>query len=80
MPKLRSLTLLIIAEIAAMSLWFVSAAVVVEMASEAPNRRGGQGRIIVCRASRFRVRGVWPRPFSGWPTDLILAAYSLCRH
>lgn len=36
MPKLRSLVLLIIAEVAAMSLWFVSAAVVGEMAEENP--------------------------------------------
>ena len=36
MPKLRSLSLLIVAEIAAMSLWFVSAAVVGEMAKEQP--------------------------------------------
>ena len=36
MPKLCSLSLLIVAEIAAMSLWFVSAAVVGEMAREEP--------------------------------------------
>lgn len=34
--KIRSLTLLIVAEIAAMSLWFVSAAVIGEMAQEHP--------------------------------------------
>ncbi len=45
MPKFRSLVLLIIAEIAAMSLWFVSAAVVGEMALEKPIGAGARAAL-----------------------------------